>query len=49
MGTQLKITLKHLKYISRRHLVKLPTPTFVNIILTQIMTHFLVVGKIIKK
>ena len=28
MGTQLKINLKYLNYISRRGLVKLPTPTF---------------------
>ena len=49
MGNQLKINLKYLNYISRRGLVKLTTPTFAKIILTQIMTNFLIVGKITKK
>ena len=49
MGNQLKINLKYLNYISRRSLVKLTTPTFAKIILTQIMTNFLIVGKITKK
>ena len=49
MGTQFKINLKYLNYISRRVMVKLPTSTFAIIILTQIMTNFLVVGKITKK
>ena len=49
MGTQLKINLKYLNYISRRVLVKLSTSTFAIIILTQIMTNFLVVGQITKK
>ena len=49
MGTQLKINLKYLNYISRRGLVKLPTPTFANIILTQIIKFFLVVGKTTEK
>ena len=49
METQLEINFKHLNYISRRSLVKLPTPTFANVILTKIMTYFLIVGKITKK
>ena len=49
MGNQLKINLKYLNYISRRGLVKMTTPTFAKIILTQIMTNFLIVGKITKK
>ena len=49
MGTQLQINLKYLNYISSRGLVKLPTPTFANIILTKIITNFLVVGKTTKK
>ena len=49
MGNQLKINLKYLNYISRRGLVKLTTPTSANIILTQTMTNFLIVGKITKK
>ena len=49
MGNQLKINLKYLNYIPRRGLVKLTTPTFAKIILTQIMTNFLIVGKITKK
>ena len=52
MGNQLRITLKsnsHMNYISRRDLVKLPALTFANISVTQIITNFLVVGKIIQK
>ena len=49
MGNQLKINLKYLNYIPHRGLVKLTTPTFAKIILTQIMTNFLIVGKITKK
>ena len=49
MGTQLKITLKYLNYISRRSLVKLTTLTFANVIMTQIITNFLVAGKTANK
>ena len=52
MVTQFKIILisnSYLEYISRCGTVKLPTPTFANNNVTQIMINFLAVGKITQR